>query len=247
MLLEQALFDVKEAHFDANGALCDYGSLARSSEHARLAECLGELEKFDPKRVRIPAQTAFWVNVFNAAVLRDSYELASATSVREVEAFFERPRLNIGGLRYSLDDIEHGLLRGNVAKFGGLGPPMPPKDPRLAYMPIACDERVHFAMYSASRSSPALRIFDSGKLDEQFEQATAEYLQRTVRVENGGALVILPRQFYWYRADFGGERGALEFALARLDDDVVEMVDRRQGRVKLRYAAFDWTLNKKSA
>jgi hypothetical protein len=114
-------------------------------------------------------------------------------------------------------------------------------------MPIACDERVHFAMYSASRSSPALRIFDSGKLDEQFEQATAEYLQRTVRVENGGALVILPRQFYWYRADFGGERGALEFALARLDDDVVEMVDRRQGRVKLRYAAFDWTLNKKSA
>jgi hypothetical protein len=235
MLLEEVLLEIKNAHFDADGALCSYRSLARSQEHARLGECLAELERFDPKRVRIPAQTAFWVNVFNAAVLRDCRDLEGASSVRQVEAFFERSRLNIGGLRYSLDDIEHGLLRGNVGN-----------DPRLAYMPIAYDERVHFAMYSASHSSPSFRVFDGGMLDEQFEQATCEYLQRTVRVENGGALIILPRQLYWYRADFGGERGALEFALSRLDDDTVEMVDRRQGRVKLRYAPFDWALNKKS-
>jgi hypothetical protein len=67
-------------------------------------------------------------------------------------------------------------------------------------------------------------------------------LRREVRVEQAGAVVILPRQFYWYRDDFGGELNALGFALARLDDDAVDKVDSRRGKVKVRYADFDWTL-----
>jgi hypothetical protein len=67
-----------------------------------------------------------------------------------------------------------------------------------------------------------------------------------VRVAQDGAVVFLPRQFYWYASDFGGERAALEFAVARLDDEAaVDAVDRRQGRVKLKYLDFDWSLNRK--
>jgi uncharacterized protein DUF547 len=243
--IAEALEAAKAAHFDPGGAACDYDALAGSRQHGRLAACLADLESFDPKRVRIPAQTAFWLNVFNAVVLRDAPELALAGSVRDVEGFFERPRLKVGGLGYSLDDIEHGLLRGNVPKYGGLRAPMRRDDPRLAYMPLAYDERMHFAMYSACRSSPPLRVFDGGKLDEQLEEATTEYLRRWVRVEQQGALVILPRQFYWYADDFGGAAGALEFAVTRLDDEVCDMVDRRLGRVKLRYLEFDWALNRR--
>jgi hypothetical protein len=243
--LQEALHAAKSAHFDAGGAACDYAALAASREHGGLAASLAGLEAFDPKRVRIPAQTAFWLNVFNAAVLRDAAELALAASVREVQGFFERRRLKVGGLDYSLDDIEHGLLRGNVPKFGRLRAPMQRDDPRLAHTPLAYDERMHFAMYCAARSSPALRVYDGGKLDRQLEEATAEYLRHNVRVENDGALVVLPRQFHWYPDDFGGQRSALEFALARLDEDVVERVDRRLGRVKIRYAEFDWTLNRR--
>jgi len=248
--LEDALHAAKAAFFDEGGSACDYAALAASPEHGRIAACVAALagpESFDRQRLRIPAQTAFWLNVFNALVLRDAAELAAAGSLREVQAFFERPRLVVGGLAYSLDDIEHGLLRGNVPKFGRLRAPMRRDDPRLAHMPLAYDERMHFAMYCAARSSPALRVFDAGQLDRQLEEAAAEYLRRHVRVEKDGALVVLPRQFYWYRDDFGGERRALEFALARLDEEAVEPVDRRLGRVKIRYAEFDWTLNRKGA
>lgn len=244
--LEESLQAIRISHFDASATACDYAALAVSRERARLAACLADLESFDFKRVRIPAQTAFWINVFNAVVLRDTPELAHADSVRKVQGFFERPRLKVGGLGYSLDDIEHGLLRGNVPKHGRLRAPMKRDDPRLAHMPLAYDERMHFGMYSASRSSPALRVFAGGQLDVQLEQATAEYLRRHVRVENEGAMVVLPRQFYWYRSDFGGERSALEFALVRLDDELVELVDRRRGRVKIRYTGFDWTLNRRA-
>jgi hypothetical protein len=243
--LEDALHAAKAAHFDERGMVCDYAGLATSREHDRIAAALAGLERLDPKRIYIPAQTAFWLNVFNALVLRDVPELALATSVRGVETFFERVRLKVSGLSYSLDDIEHGLLRGNVPKFGSRRAPMQRDDPRLAHMPLAYDERMHFAMYSASRSSPPLRVYDGGKLDAQLEEATAEYLRRQVRVENQGAVVVLPRLFRWYAEDFGGEKAALAFALTRLDEPLVELVDRRRGRVKLRYAEFDWTLNRK--
>jgi hypothetical protein len=70
-------------------------------------------------------------------------------------------------------------------------------------------------------------------------------LRRTVRIERNGALVVLPRQFYWYSKDFGGESGTLEFVLARLDEELVEPVDRRRGAVKLHYDKFDWSISRR--
>jgi hypothetical protein len=238
-----ALAAARAAHFDAASGACDYAALQASAERAQVAARLAELEAFDLQRVAIPAQTAFWLNVFNAVVLRDSAELAAAGGERAAGAFFERPRLKVGPFAYSLDDIEHGLLRGNLPKFGARRAPMQRDDPRLAYMPLAYDERMHFAMYSVARSSPPLNAFGAGRLDAELEEATARYLQRHVRVESDGAIVVLPRQLQWYAADFGGERNALAFALARLDDAAVELVDRRRGRVKVRYADFDWRPN----
>jgi hypothetical protein len=243
--LAEAIEAVRAAHFDQHGLACHYPAFAVSRERGRLAAFLANFETLDFKRMRIPAQTSFWINVFNAGVLRDSPELEFAAGPRDVQAFFEQPRLKIGGHAFSLDEVQHGLLRGNVPRHGRMRAPMSRDDARLAFMPIAFDERMHFALYSAARSSPALRAYDGGNLDQQLEQATADYLLRTVRVESDGALVVLPRIFDWYAKDFGGERGALEFALARLDEEVVDAVDRRQGRVKVQYAEFDWELNRR--
>lgn len=241
--LQEVLEAVRAAHFDAGGAARDFGALCTSAEHARVVAAVAGLAEVDFKRVRIAAQTAFWLNVFNAVVVRDIAELAQAETVKDVEAFFEQPRVRVAGFGYSLDDIEHGLLRGNEPKFGAKRPPMERNDPRLAHTPLAYDERMHFGLYSAGRSSPPLRVFDGGRVDRDLEDATAHYLRGEVRVEQGGAIVILPRQFHWYRDDFGGEQSALGFALARLDDELVDKVDSRRGNVKVRYADFDWTLH----
>jgi hypothetical protein len=241
--LTEPLAAAKAAHFDADSGACDYAALQSSPERGRIAACLAELESVDPQRIAIPAQTAFWLNVFNAVVLRDAAELAAAPNLRAAAAFFERPRLKVGPFGYSLDDIEHGLLRGNVPKFGARRPPMQRDDPRLAHMPLAYDERMHFGVYSVSRSSPPLNAFSAGRLDAELEDATVRYLRQHVRVENDGAVVVLPRQFQWYAADFGGERNAVTFAVSRLDDETVDRVDSRRGRVKVRYAEFDWRPN----
>ncbi len=67
-----------------------------------------------------------------------------------------------------------------------------------------------------------------------------------MRVEKQGALIVVPRLFKWFAQDFGGESGIVEFVVARIEDEaVVDMVDQRLGRVKLQYAEFDWTLNRR--
>jgi len=243
--LAQAIEAVRAAHFDAACAACDYAALGGSAERERLAACLDALASFGPERPSIPAQTAFWINAFNAAVLRDAPQLAGARSVREVESFFERPRLKVGAYGYSLDDIEHGLLRGNAPKYGRFSAPMSKSDPRLAYAPLAFDERIHFALYSACRSSPPLRVLHGERLDAELEAAARDYVVATVRVKDEGARVKVPRIFRWYTDDFGGESGVLDFVVARLDDESVELVDRRQGSVRLKYLDFDWTLNQR--
>jgi hypothetical protein len=241
----EALGAVRGAHFDAEGVACDYGALSASRERGRLAVCLSGLESFDPQGVRLGARTAFWINVFNAGVLRDSPELELGTGERDLRQFFARPRLTVFGHGFSLDDIYHGLLRGNLPGHGHLRVPMERNDPRLAYMPIAYDERVHFAMYTAARSSPALRAFEGGKLDVQLEDAAAHYVRRMTRIERGGAVVVAPRLLQWYAKDFGGENGVLEFVAARLEDAQADEVDRNIRSVKLRYSDFDWKLNRR--
>lgn len=232
-------------HFDAQGLACDYAALAASRERGHLAVCLAELETFDPKQVRIAAQMAFWINLFNAGVLRDAPELELAGDEQDMEAFFERPRLRIFGRQYSLNQIYHGLLRGNVPAHGRLHAPMRPDDPRLAYMPVAFDERLHFGLFRGSRSSPAFRVFEGGKLDVQLEEAATRYVQRMTQVERDGSMLTVPKLLQWYANDFGGERGVLEFVLRRLDDASLELAERNLGRIKLRYDAFDWTLSRR--
>jgi len=243
--LMEALAAVRAAQFDADGVACDYRALGASRERGRLAACLSALESFDPQGVRLGARTAFWINVFNAGVLRDSPELELAAGERDITAFMARPRVTVFGHGFSLDDIYHGLLRGNLPGHGHLRVPMERSDPRLAYMPIAYDERVHFAMHTATRSSPALRPFEGGRLDSQLEEAAAAYIRRMTRLERDGALVVAPRLLQWYAKDFGGENGVLEFVAARLDEAQADQIDRNIRSVKLRYAEYDWTLNQR--
>ena len=124
---------------------------------------------------------------------------------------------------------------------------MKKSDPRLAYVPLTYDERMHFAMYTAARSSPRLRVFRGESLEAELEQATCDYLVANVRVkdEDFRAKIRLPKIFQWYAEDFGSERDVIEFVLARLDEEVAELVDRRDGRVKLKYDEFDAALNTK--
>jgi hypothetical protein len=241
--LHDALQSVRALHFDAAGRAGDYVALRRVEQARHLEAAVAGLAGFDPRALPISAPIAFWLNAYNATVVLAARACAPGEPVSGIPGLFDRPRLTVGGHGFALDDIEHGLLRGNAPKYGRWHGPLARNDPRLVFAPRLYDERVHFALFSACRSSQSLRVFAPDSIEDQLEVAVCDCVRREVRVAEDGAWIEVPRLFKWYPDDFGGEQGVVDFVLARVDDDaLVDRVDARRGAVKLHYKAFDWTL-----
>ena len=77
---------------------------------------------------------------------------------------------NIGGHNLTLDEIEHGILRGNKPHPSNhQGPPIfgDPADPRIRLAVTNFDPRIHFALNCGALSCPPIRIYTAEKLDKQ--------------------------------------------------------------------------------
>jgi len=244
--LKQALTDARSSWYHPAGNTFDYRGFGASAEFQALAGATSGLVDFAVERLGVGKRLPFWLNVYNALVLQAVVVRVPAGGARLSEDFFVQSKFVTGGHEFSLDDIEHGLMRGNAPRFRALRRQMPEGDRRLACAPYSIDERVHFAMHSACRASPRLRVFGKDTLDSALEDAACDYVREHVRLEERGAVLCLPRLFQWYAGDFDGEDGVRAFVINRLArEEDVEALDRRGGRCAIRYLDFDWTLNQR--
>lgn len=243
-LLVAALHAACAAHYEPAGHVFDYARFAESPEYAELGVAARALADFDCASLHIGLRLAFWLNVYNALVLHAVVARRALAGVRALGDFFSGSQYMVGGHVFSLDEIEHGLLRVNAPRLAFGATPLRRDGPRYALAPYMFDERVHFAMYSACRSSPAPAAYAAEDLTGDLERATCAYLASHVRLAAGGATLEVPKLFDWYAVDFGGRRGVLEFILAHVQDDGVAAAAERHGLgLRLRYTEFDWTLN----
>ena len=181
-------------------------------------------------------QTAFLINAYNAAMIQKILQrYPDIDSVWDFGRIFNHPFkdrfVELFGERMSLDDIEHGRLRGDPALF---------------------DPRVHFAVNCASKGCPPLRAtaFDGASLDAALDEQASIFLSD--RTKNGmnpttNRLVLSPI-FDWYAEDFGvpGLEGELAYlsqyaASLGLDDDAVRALN--EGSSKIEWSDYDWALN----
>jgi hypothetical protein len=242
--LRSALEASRSAYYDAVHNTFDYAAFGRSPEYESLRAAAESLAGFDCSPLAIGQRLPFWLNVYNALVLQAVVARGVTESVRAVGDFYGESKYDVGGYEFSLDDIEHGLLRANEPARRGARRPMREGDPRQRLAPILFDERVHFAMYSACRSSPWLETFTEAGLDVQLESATRRYLSAHIRLDAGCKALRVPKVFDWYEPDFGGAEGVRSFVITRLErDEDVEAVDRKGGQVPVKYLEYDWSLN----
>ena len=111
--LQGAMLAALGGHADARGHV-DYTRLATSVPFAVARRAAGDLAgvrlaALDDRASRL----AFWLNVYNALVLHAIVRLGVRTSVLWMWNFFGRVSYRIDVLVFSLDDIEHGVLRCN--------------------------------------------------------------------------------------------------------------------------------------
>ncbi len=138
----------------------------------------------------------------------------------------------VGGERYSLDDIEHKILR---KKF---------KEPRI-----------HFALVCASKSCPSLlpEAYVADRLDEQLTAAAQAFLTDPAkgfrlerkRVGDGDrSRVYLSSIFKWFRKDFEADgRSLVEFIAPYVPEDGRAFLEEQGDVVSFRFLTYDWSLN----
>jgi Protein of unknown function, DUF547 len=222
--------------------LAEAHAVGAPKQCGRLDAWTAQVRDLDPTRIDgDQARIAFWANLYNALFLHClCLRLVHGSMLRHLR-LFSKAAYEVGGRIYTLNLIEHGVLRRNRRPPLHLRRPMGDSDPRLTAAPSRLDPRIHFALNCGARSCPPIQAYAPDRLDEQLEMATRTYLQAETCVDPKRRRVTLPRLMRLYAADFGGSAEQLEFA-SRYLPEVADSRERQPGRMRVTYGRFDWTV-----
>lgn len=210
----------------------DYDRLGARRE--RLAAVVGEFGDASPEShpARFPSdedRLAYWINAYNLftlAAIMDEYPITSVWKSKDGQ-FFQRRRHVAGGRAVSLDDIEHEILRRELA-----------------------EPRIHFAINCGSNGCPPMRpaAYAAGGIRETLRLATEQFLQSewNCRIDDGERRIYISRLFKMYAEDFAGRqgttadyrRGVLRFVSEHLGVPFEQLRD-----YDVVYNVYDWGLN----
>ncbi|WP_254767118.1 DUF547 domain-containing protein [Salinilacihabitans rarus] len=182
---------------------------------------------------------AFWLNCYNAyaQVLLEADPSPLSGSVLGRWKFVVRDRVPVGGVWLSLNDIEHGMLRSSKHPWGMGYLPRPfPSSFEQTFRLEEVDPRIHFALSRGAESCPPIAVYSPVDVDEELDIATEWYLEENVTYDPADEVATVPRLFLWYRGDFGGRRGVVEFL--REYDAVPE-----GATPSLEYDEYDWSVD----
>ncbi len=212
----------------------DKVNYAALKQDKRLDEYLQQLSEADPEALPTREEKiAFWINAYNAYTLKlvvDNYPIKSITDLSALgylslpfDSPWKRKFCKVGGKTYSLDEIEHDILRG---KFG--------------------EEQIHFAVNCASESCPVLRseAYTGAKLGAQLREQAEAFLRDSTRnhIKLEGNTLYLSKIFEWYRSDFESKKGSLLKYIAQFFSGE-ERERLEKGNITIKFLDYNWNLN----
>ncbi|WP_378178288.1 DUF547 domain-containing protein [Aquimarina sp. SS2-1] len=159
---------------------------------------------------------AYWLNVYNATVMKMIIDEYPIQSINQIENPWKRKVFKSKGVRYSLDDIEHNILR----KYG--------------------DPRIHFLLNCGSISSPRLwnRAYTSTNIAYALEERTKEFINDPQRNQINSKTVRISQLFEWYEDDFASNHiDVIDF----INQYSTITINKNMPK---KYVTYDWSLNK---
>jgi len=153
--VQRLILRLKGRYLSCDGKVVDYAGLRRdpmyTQEFMDLVKMLNtiSLEELSPVQLKV-----FFLNVYNAMSIHGLAECDPLPkSVTDINGFWKTNCYLINGHVFSLDDIEHGILRGNTRHPSSLSSPFQKDDPRLAFTMEKLDPRIHFAINCGAKVS----------------------------------------------------------------------------------------------
>jgi uncharacterized protein DUF547 len=221
---------------------------ALKSDRGRLDGYVNSLAEVGVDKLSRDAQIAFWINAYNALVLRtviDRYPIVARTkeyparSIRQIPGAFERLTHRVGRSTLTLDQIEQNILSGFH------------------------DPRAYLALGRGAAGGGRLRseAYAPELLETQLKEVAAECANRAecVQVDRQNNKLLASPIFSWREKDFTEayadkapsiftNRTPIEKAIIGLVEPKLltiekEYLEKNANVFQLAYQPFDWTLN----
>lgn len=186
--------------------------IAKEPQMAKFVEATGELQQVDLASLTQSERKAFWINAYNCLTLHTYATLDKfPTTVVGKLAVFTKTAYQIGEYgRFTLYDIEHTVLRGNMARpnlsrgdrFMTLKSSRKGEYGQL--LNVEADHRLNFVLHSMCKSSAPLRLYHCENLDEELDDAMISFMKAEIesREVKKKKDIVLPKVFEWYCCDF---------------------------------------------
>jgi hypothetical protein len=193
---------------------------------AALDAFLADVAKASVKELSADEKLAFYVNAYNALVLR-AFIAKGKKPVLDTPGFFDKITYLVAGETLTLNTLEERHVR------------------RLDPRGVSIDPRIHFVVNCASKDCPPLapRAYTGATMQKSLEEQTRAYLSRPGEcvVDVAGKRVVVVQLFEWYTSDWGGEGAARKFIAKYAAADVAaKVIDPAWD---LDFRRYDWSPN----
>lgn len=171
-------------------------------------------------------QKAFWINAYNAytihLILHAQYAKKIKTSIMDLNQkgknAWKIPFAKIGGKTYTLDYIEHQILRKQLF-----------------------DARIHVGVNCASISCPKLhnKAFTEANVNSELEKLMKSFMNDNVRNKfKNSNLIYISEIFNWFKDDFI-KKGTIIDYINKYSDKKIN------ANATINFLPYDWNLNGK--
>ncbi len=151
---------------------------------------------------------AFWINLYNGYT--QLFLKKDPEKYKNRNKFFKAMQIEIAGKKFSLDEIEHDILRRSKIKWslGYLNKIFPGK--RAKELRVEqLDYRIHFALNCGAKSCPPIAFYKNATLNAQLDVAANSYLTSESEYNAEKNTLKLPAIMGWFRHDFKGKKNML--------------------------------------
>lgn len=222
--------------------LFDWGSIAGSHDFRAFLYNTAELQKVDLRDLQVSEALPFWLNVYGILLLHLYIMKRPPCDMTMFgrKSFFSTYKYNIGGLEYSLKDIEEGIIRNHIHKK------FKEKDPRHRFA-LKTDPRAAFLIPLLTKTSPAVRVYTGGVgWDAVLTRCTEAFVQKFAEVDLDKKKIRLPDQAKEvYENDFRGKKEELMLWVSQffsVDQKVqLERLVAITKKFSVSFDDFDWT------
>jgi len=257
--LQKRMLTLMDEHLSTDGSRVDYAGLRIAPAFASFCDAVGTLRELPLESLGVDSaledRTAFWINLYNVLVLHATAVIGAPTDAAQRTAFFtgtSGAAYIIGGQRFSLDEIEHGMLRANALPVGATEPLLAVDDPRTCLALPMVDPRIHFALNCGARSCPPIKFYRADRLDESLALSARAFLEADLECwlgADGSPQLTCTKLLEWYGIDFGATVNARVERLRTMLADgshkrsELDKILAAPGDVRVVYRPYDWSSN----